>query len=210
MEKIGLFPLKLVLFPESVLPLHIFEERYKKLIRDCREGEEIFGVVLSQPEIRDVGCTAKVTKIIREYDDGRLDILVEGEKRFHLKDYNKGPESYYIGEVDYFYDVEKGYDYDLLRECIGSYNRIVDSMDELLVDKLTVADIATETPSFMLAQKSGLDLDKRQDLLTMNSENRRLALIKFHLQQILPMLKKYERMTMLVKNDGYLEPGKMF
>lgn len=82
---IPLFPLGVVLFPEMPLPLHIFEERYKQMIRECLEQDRVFGVALSENEqIRAVGCTARIVGVLKEYSDGRMDILTQGVERFAI------------------------------------------------------------------------------------------------------------------------------
>ena len=71
-----IFPLQLVLLPEEVLPLHIFEERYKQMIGECLTEDKPFGIVLFDSQsIRSVGCTTRIAEIIKRYDDGRMDIL---------------------------------------------------------------------------------------------------------------------------------------
>jgi Lon protease-like protein len=83
-----LFPLEVVLLPEEPLPLHIFEERYKEMIGECLKakasggGQQEFGVVLAKgQEIYDVGCTARIVNLTRQYADGRMDILTVGKRR---------------------------------------------------------------------------------------------------------------------------------
>ncbi len=83
--ELKLFPLGVVLFPGIPLPLHIFEERYKKLIGECLEKSSVFGIVYYDgTAMRSVGCTARVEHIAKRYDDGRLDIVVRGERRFRI------------------------------------------------------------------------------------------------------------------------------
>ena len=84
---IPLFPLEVVLFPGQPLPLHIFEERYKVMIRECLAAKEQreFGVVLAKPNgIAQVGCTAEVVELVRSYADGRMDIVSAGRRRFEV------------------------------------------------------------------------------------------------------------------------------
>ena len=101
---IPLFPLGLVLFPGMALPLHIFEERYKTMIRECVEQEQEFGVVLIDGErIRDFGCTAKIVKVMKEYPDGRSDIMAIGQKRFFIKEV-LDTKSYLEARVVFFDD----------------------------------------------------------------------------------------------------------
>ncbi len=83
---IPLFPLGLVLFPGMPLPLHIFEERYKLMVEECMAEDREFGVVLFGGKgIRDFGCTAKIEKVLKEFPDGKSDIMVVGRKRFFIR-----------------------------------------------------------------------------------------------------------------------------
>ena len=105
-----LFPLECVLLPEELLPLHIFEERYRQMIGACLEaqerasGQQQFGVVLAKEgEINTVGCSARVVKVVRKYEDGRLDILSRGTRRFEVFLTNE-EEPYLRGGVEFFDD----------------------------------------------------------------------------------------------------------
>ena len=85
--KLKLFPLGIVAFPSKFVPLHIFEERYKKLINECIDQNSEFGVVYQDTNgLADVGCTVTVTKLLNKYPDGRMDIITQGKKIFKLKD----------------------------------------------------------------------------------------------------------------------------
>ena len=80
-----LFPLDVVLFPGTALPLHIFEPRYKEMIGECRAQHRAFGVVRALDQgLAEVGCTAEIITVVKEYPDGRLDLVTEGRKRFEL------------------------------------------------------------------------------------------------------------------------------
>ena len=82
-HKIPLFPLGLVMLPDMLLPLHIFEDRYKQMILECTGEDKPFGIVLFDGQsIRSVGCMARITKVIKRYDDGRMDIMTRGSQRF--------------------------------------------------------------------------------------------------------------------------------
>src|ERR687896_131755 len=84
-ESFPLFPLGIVLLPGEVVPLHIFEERYKLMIGECLDSDTEFGIVwLADDGLREVGCTARVTQVLDRFDDGRLNILVTGGTRFRL------------------------------------------------------------------------------------------------------------------------------
>src|SRR5437764_305485 len=80
-----IFPLPLVLFPTIPLPLHIFEPRYKEMIGECLERNAVFGIIHArQEEMAEIGCTAKILDVIKRYEDGRLDILAQGLRRFEI------------------------------------------------------------------------------------------------------------------------------
>ena len=80
-----LFPLDLVLLPGAPLPLHIFEPRYKEMIRECLDQKSVFGMIRSKEEkLATIGCTAEIINVLKKYPDGRMDILAEGKKRFEV------------------------------------------------------------------------------------------------------------------------------
>jgi len=87
---IALFPLEVVLFPGTPLPLHIFEPRYKEMIGECLAHGSTFGVIRALEQgVSDVGCTAEIVTVTKEYPDGRLDIVTEGRKRFEVLHLNQ-------------------------------------------------------------------------------------------------------------------------
>jgi Lon protease-like protein len=105
---IPLFPLGLVLFPGMPLPLHIFEERYKLMISECLDQNKEFGVVLfNGHQIQDIGCSAIIVRVLKEYGDGKTDILCIGKKRFFIKKLLES-KTYLESEVIFFDDdIEK-------------------------------------------------------------------------------------------------------
>ena len=95
MEEIGLFPLGIVLLPTEQVPLHIFEERYKELIGECLEEEREFGLVYADEDgLREIGTRAAVTEVMEEFDDGRLNVVVEGRDRFRLAGADERPQHF--------------------------------------------------------------------------------------------------------------------
>ena len=91
MDELGLFPLGIVLLPTEQLPLHIFEERYKELIGECLEEDGEFGLVYADDDgLRDLGTRARVVEVLTRFEDGRLNILVEGGERFRLAELTDG------------------------------------------------------------------------------------------------------------------------
>ena len=99
---IPLFPLGLVLLPQNPLPLHIFEERYKLMIGECLAENRDFGIVFfDAADIRTVGCTARILKVLKRYHDGRLDILTRGQNRFRIKELRE-EKAYLEARVTFF------------------------------------------------------------------------------------------------------------
>ena len=99
MAEIGLFPLGIVLLPTEQVPLHIFEDRYKELIDECLAERE-FGLVYADDDgLRPVGTLAAVTEVIERFDDGRLNVVVEGRARFRVVELTSG-RSFFTAEVE--------------------------------------------------------------------------------------------------------------
>ncbi len=101
---IPLFPLQLVVFPRTNLPLHIFEERYKEMTGKAMRENSDFGIVLAKDEgIVNAGCTVTVEKLMHVYPDGRMDILTRGQSRFQISELNE-EQNYLQAEVEFFDD----------------------------------------------------------------------------------------------------------
>src|SRR5919204_2621505 len=106
MSEIGLFPLALVLLPTEKVPLHIFEPRYKELIGECLAESREFGLVLTDENgLREIGTRAAVVEVARVYDDGRLDIVIEGGERFRVVRLTSG-RSFQTAEIESIDDEE--------------------------------------------------------------------------------------------------------
>jgi len=106
MDEIGLFPLGLVLLPTEQVPLHIFEPRYRELIGECLDQEEPFGLVFADDDgLRRVGTLASVVEVTDRFDDGRLNVVVEGGDRFRLVELTEG-RSFHTGTIEPLGDLE--------------------------------------------------------------------------------------------------------
>src|SRR5262249_8505206 len=129
-----LFPLQVVLFPGAELPLHIFEERYKEMIGEAIRQKREFGVVLANEKgIVNVGCTATVDRTLRQYDDGRLDIMTRGRRRFEILLPNE-ERAFVRGAVEFSDDAaETSPEPSARQNAIDAFNRLqsVTSSDPL-------------------------------------------------------------------------------
>jgi Lon protease-like protein len=169
-DLLPLFPLSLVLVPSMPLPLHIFEDRYKEMMAEAISSHSEFGVVLAKEQgIANIGCTAVVEEVTRRYDDGRLDLVAMGQRRFRITSLNQD-KTYLQAEVQYFNDDDASeVPAELRQKASSAYQQLA-----------TLEDAAAEEPkfgrsriSFQLAQLIE-DLDKRQTVLALRSEIERL------------------------------------
>lgn len=166
-ELLPLFPLSLVLLPQNIVPLHIFEERYREMIGEALENQTEFGIVLAANDgILNVGCTASVERVLRRYDDGRLDIIGLGRRRFRIEELDQ-ERSFLRAKVEFFEDVEEFAPEELQTKAREVHDRFESS-----------ADLPTQggALSFMLSQ-SVRDVEVRQQLLMSRSESERLRLL---------------------------------
>ncbi len=166
-----LFPLQVVLLPGAELPLHIFEDRYKEMIAEAIRDRQEFGVILaSEKGIVNTGCTASIDKVLREYPDGRLDILTRGRRRFEILMLND-ERSFLRGTVEFFDDEdETAIAPETRQRAIDGFN---DMQKLLSQEALNLDEIGRVPLSFRLAQPVS-DLGFRQTLLATRSESDRL------------------------------------
>jgi Lon protease-like protein len=181
-----LFPLDVVLFPGTPLPLHIFEPRYKEMIGECLAEHRHFGVVRAiEQGLAEVGCTAEIVTVVKEYPDGRLDLVSEGRKRFEVVRVNQ-ERSFLQAEVLMIED-EPG---TAPREDTA---RAVQLHSDLLALAGAAQDLSAADPSslsFYLAGSVPLDLDFKQQLLALRSEAERILLLINYLETIIPNLRR--------------------
>lgn len=195
-DLLPLFPLDLVLFPETPLPLHIFEPRYKEMIGECVREKKPFGMLRSNGQkIAQAGCTAEIIDLLRTYPDGRMDILTMGRARFNVTELND-ERSFFRGRVEFFED-ESGSsaDPDLKQSSLEMHAELekLANLDPLRVDNDSLY------LSFQLAAQLPVDLDFKQTVLEMRSERERLQVLLDYYAKIIP---KLQAMTFGKKKAG--------
>jgi Lon protease-like protein len=194
-----LFPLDLVLLPGAPLPLHIFEPRYREMIGECLTNHAPFGVVRGLDEgFADVGCTAEIVTVTKEYPDGRLDLIAEGRQRFEVLTLNRA-RSFLQAEVSLLPD-EPGAADD------GDKARAIQAHLEILALAGAVQDLSSADPgalSFYLAGSLPLHLDFKQKLLAIRSERERLQAVVTYLEGILPSLRRAARAREKAGGNGH-------
>lgn len=199
-SRIPLFPLEVVLFPAMALPLHIFEPRYKLMTRRCLEKRFEFGVVLAKKEgIATVGCTAEIVKVVREYPDGRMDILTTGHARYRVLAMHE-EQPYYEADVEYLAEPAIAAVAPADEKLVSLYEQchtlVFGRVPEAL-DRRAEASLA-----FQIGGALPLNLDVKQALLeTEAEEERRIYLLK-QLQSWLPQLQRLNRVRAKAGGNG--------
>ncbi len=169
--ELGLFPLPLVLLPTERVPLHIFEERYRELIGECLADDTEFGLVYADDDgIRNIGTRAGVVEVLARFDDGRMDILVEGGDRFRLHELTTG-RSFNTGTVSQVVDDDDPAGSESVELALGLFDRL----RELTGSDVDVPDGDTSQLSFVLAGRVELAPDVKFELLEEISERTRLG-----------------------------------
>jgi len=199
--RIPLFPLDVVLFPKMPLPLHIFEPRYKLMIRQCLDEKREFGMILAANQgVATVGCTAEIVRTVREYPDGRMDILTEGRAVFRLEDLIEEKE-YYEGRVAYLPENPFLRDSEKEAKLLEAYSEC----HTLLVGQVWPGVAAEENSilAYRLASQLPVELETRQALLEMRSESERRSRLLSWLGEFLPKLKESQRVQQLGSGNGH-------
>ncbi len=197
---IPLFPLDVVLLPSTPLPLHIFEPRYKEMIAECLAQNRIFGVVRALDQgLAKVGCTAEIITVVKEYPDGRLDLVAEGRNRFEIVAVNQD-RTFLQGEVLMIED-EPG------APPQEDAARAAQLHSELLAIAGAKQDLSAADPallSFYLAGSLPLDLDFKQKLLSLRSEADRLSILITYLETLIPNLHRAARAREKAGGNGHI------
>ena len=170
MEEIGLFPLGIVLVPTELVPLHIFEPRYRELIGECIEHGRDFGLLYADEEgVRELGTRARVTEVLERFDDGRLNIVVEGGRRFRVERLTRG-RSFLTAVVAPVDDEAISVDSATAAKAAGSFRALA----ALAGAETEDVDEASPVLSFELAAHVELAPRAKQQLLESCSEQERL------------------------------------
>jgi Lon protease-like protein len=202
MADLGLFPLGIVLLPTERIPLHVFEERYKELIGECLAEDGEFGLVYADEDgLREIGTRATVVEVLERFEDGRLDILVEGGERFRLVELTPG-RAFQTGEVEEFPDEPDPADADTANRVLELFSRLSD---------LTGADAgeagASGPLSFDVAARFELSPELKQRLLQLRSERERLTLLATLLEQAAKAVERERAVSRLASQNGHAHDG---
>jgi ATP-dependent Lon protease len=170
-DRISLFPLNVVLFPGELLPLHIFEPRYRRMVRECLDEKMPFGMLLALPNaVAHVGCSAEILEVTKRYDDGRMDILTVGRHPYRIVDlFTDDP--LLEGTIDYLEDDDSLLDPQNREKLIELYEVCYTLLFSGMPTNL--AQSSPESLSFAIAGALPLDLLWKQQILELRSEAER-------------------------------------
>lgn len=187
-ERIPLFPLNVVLLPGATLPLHIFEPRYRRMVRECLESKSEFGMLLSIPNgIAGTGCTAEILEVVNRYEDGRMDIVTAGRAPFRIVELFTG-DPLLEGAVDYLEDHRAALDPRTRRKLVELYE---------VCHTLVFGDYPRDAQnpgdlqlSYLIADKLPMDLLWKQRILELRTEAERQERLLAYLRGWAPHLQE--------------------
>ena len=172
-RELPLFPLPLVLLPTEVVPLHIFEDRYKEMIGLCVSEHRDFGIVwMSDSELKDVGCTATVAEVLETLEDGRMNILVRGGTPFRLLE-RQEHHAYPAGTVELLGDEHPVEPEEMGPEAREGYADLLESLTEERPEDAALAELS----AYEMAATVDIEPEVKQGLLELRSEGARLRLL---------------------------------
>jgi Lon protease-like protein len=198
-----LFPLGMVALPEEIVPLHIFEERYRTMIDECLERGTEFGIVWAGEEgVRPVGCAMEIAEVLERMEDGRLNILVRGTRPFRLVD-ERHDLPYPAGTVEFLADKQERRDTATAEAAHAAYGELVQqATDRSLEDEELDAMTA-----YQMAATVDFGLDAKQGLLDLRSENARLRLVTRLFRAATKRLDFIERAQARARSNGKVRFG---
>ncbi len=199
--KLPLFPLQTVFFPGETVPLHIFEERYKQLIRDCRQEAITFGIPVFIDNTIAYGTEVQLAEVVTTYENGEMDVVCVARQVFKILSFENQMDGklYAGGEVE-FLDSENDTDEELKLEVLQK----VESLYELMDVPFTKIP-EKQFNSYTLAHKMGLSLEQEYQLLQISSETERLLFIKKHLETTSTVLSEVNRTKDVIEMNGHFK-----
>ena len=198
-----LFPLGIVALPTELVPLHIFEERYKTMIAECLEQGTEFGIVwMSDEGLQPIGCACEITEVLERMEDGRLNILTRGTRAFRVLE-RQDSLAYPAGAIEFLDDREEDVDRDALMLAREVYAELV----EQATDKRPEDDELEQMSAYEMAATVDFGLDAKQGLLDLRSENARMRLATRLFKAALKRLDFVERAQARARSNGKVRFG---
>ena len=203
-----LFPLGIVALPGESVPLHIFEDRYLRMIEKCLLAdvgsvEREFGIVwLSDEELKQIGCACEIEETLERMEDGRLNILARGTRPFRLLE-RQDDLPYPAGVVEFLSNREEELD----EQAAGTARELYAELVEQATDRKLTDDELAELDAYRMAATVEFGTDAKQELLELRSENERLRLLGLLLHAAIERLEVVERAQTRARSNGKVRLG---
>jgi Lon protease-like protein len=198
-----LFPLAIVALPGELVPLHIFEDRYKTMMGDCVRDEREFGIVwLSDEGLREIGCACAIDRVLERMEDGRMNLIAKGTRPIRVVE-RQEHLPYPAGVVEFVVDRAPEADPDLLRGAHEAYAELV----ARATDRTPGEEELAEMGAYAMAATIDFGVDAKQGLLDLRSENARLRLITRLLRAAMKRLEYVERAGERARSNGKVRFG---
>ena len=193
-----LFPLGLVALPSELIPLHIFEERYKTMIGRCREEESEFGIVwMADDGLRPIGCACEIAEVLQELEDGRINLVARGTRPFRI-DARQDELPYPAGTVEFLDDREEETDAEAAGRAHEAYADLVRQATDRKPDPAEIGEMT----AYQMAATVEFGLDAKQGLLDLRSEAARLRLVTRLFRAAIKRLDFVERAQARARSNG--------
>ena len=193
-----LFPLGLVALPSELIPLHIFEDRYKALIGHCREEESEFGIVwMAEDGLRPIGCACEIAEVLEELEDGRINLIARGTRAFRI-DARQDELPYPAGAIEFLDDREEAADAGAAERAHEAYADLVRQATDRTPDPAEIDEMS----AYEMAATVEFGLDAKQGLLDLRSETARLRLVTRLFRAAIKRLDFVERAQARARSNG--------
>jgi Lon protease-like protein len=198
-----LFPLSLVVLPTELVPLHIFEERYKTMIEECLAADREFGIVwLADDGLNEIGCSCRIEQVLEKLEDGRMNLLVRGSRPLRVIERQRHL-AYPAATVELLSDKTEQPDAELAAQARTAYASLV----QKATDHPPETDEVNQMDSYAMAATVDFGLEAKQALLTLRSENARLRLVARLFRSALKRLDFVDRAQARAKSNGKVRFG---
>lgn len=200
---IPIFPLGIVVYPGESLNLHIFEPRYKQLIKDCHENKKPFGIPsVIDNRLQENGTLVSVTEVCKQYENGEMDIKTKGEKVFRVLEVIKEvPDKLYSGAIVNYPDNNEQGNIELMRKVMNG----IRELHKLLKVEKEFKKPDEELNSYEVAHHIGLTLQEEYELLALMDEKQRQEFLKRHLTKVTPMVAEMEGLKEKILQNGHFK-----
>jgi Lon protease-like protein len=193
-----LFPLPIVLLPSEVVPLHIFEDRYKQMIGRCLDEHSEFGIVwLADDGLKEVGCSAQIAEVLERAPDGRMNILIRGTSPFRLLTRQEDFE-YPAGTVELLDDGPPEVEEEVGEEARERY---ADLLEEI-TDERPDAGALSALSAYEMAASVEIDPELKQGLLELRSEEERLRMLARLFREGIATLERARKIADRARTNG--------